>query len=450
MSASRSRSSPLLAATVQNARRSPLYAADPDWQAVAAGAGAFEDLPLMTKEIYRSRSTDLLQPPDVAIQHTKGTTGEVTFRYRRAGDAEFLAGVLAAVWESGYEPSVRRPLVLRELDGSHGGPVAEAAGTGVLTASDDPAGFERAVHLLTRRFRVAGLGDRVAVVSGRLRFLIILTTTLRERGIPAASLGVGAVLTYGSFVSRRWRAFLEDFWGVGLLDSYSLSEIFGSATRCPDCGDYRFDEPSVHAEFVSPATGGPVDEGWAVPVLTELYPFVTHEPLVRYWTGDLVRLDPRGCCGPGSFAVKGRLESAVRDLDRTPARVLVPWTELVEVLEDVEGLAWEVDPFDWSTRDQRVSAALRAAPLGVPQIATRVREAAPGVRRIELDAVVPDCRAGGGEQVAEHLRQRLLVGCALLAEAVQEGAYQLHVRVVDRLRPRPGREARTLIDRMGS
>jgi hypothetical protein len=444
---------PLLAATLSSAAASPLYSVDPAW---AAGyqeylaSGSLREVPFFTKQLYRDRSAGIEQPADVIVQHTKGTTGEVTFRYRRAADIAFVSGVNAAIHEIDDSHGLLAPLVLRELDGSHGQSLAGGSRHPGLTTSGDPRGFRRAVHLLTHRFAIAGVQEHVSVVSGRLRFLIVLAMTLEAEGVSPGSLGVSTLLTYGSFISPYWRDWLERTWQATLLDCYSLSEILGSASHCPQCGRYRFDEPTVYAEFADPASGEPVPSGWAVPVLTELVPYVCHEPFVRYWTDDLVLVDNAPCCGPGAFAFKGRLPSAVRDLAASPPRILVPWAELVEVLERTDRLVWDIDPLDWGTRDGRVTARLARSPAEVPRLSTAAYDA-DGRRRVELTVTLhPGASTANDNRVAEDLRDRLLSNSSLLARAVRGNEYDLVVRAVRDPAPSPARpEARSFVNRVG-
>jgi len=438
-----------LRATFANGLNSELYKCDPPWVEVARHLDPtlLPDLPLLSKSVYRTRIEGAVEPMDVLVQHTKGTTGEITFRFRSSRDAQFLATFFAAMdadWQG-----TRRPLLLQEMDGSHGGGLALPSKAVILSTSPEPSGIERAVHILTRRFSISGAEDHVTFLSGRLRFLILLTATLHARQIKPSSLGVHRLFTYGSYLSARWRAWLQESWGIEIEDTYSLSEIFGSATRCPACGTYRF-LPSVYAEFLHPVSGTEVEHGIAVPVLTELFPFVTHEPFIRYWTDDLVLLTPNECCGPAAFLIKGRSASAVWDSSVSPARLLLPWTELQEVLERVGGLAWELDPLDWSTRDEKVRHYLATQPLGRPLVRIVVdHQQEPALVTLTL-ACRGDLHGPALADVAWGVRGELLRASSALAALVRRGTFTFQVEALPQSRFAMDGDARRLHDTVGT
>lgn len=111
------------------------------------------------------------------------------------------------------------------------------------------------------------------------------------------------ILTYGFLMTRPMRARYEEVWQARLVDRYGLAEVTGGATEDLRCGWYHFD-PTVVPEVVGPTSKAPVREGRGILVLTPLYPFQESQPLVRYWTDDLVEVTHTRSSVPGALAIR--------------------------------------------------------------------------------------------------------------------------------------------------
>src|SRR5262249_30793939 len=136
------------------------------------------------------------------------------------------------------------------------------------------------------------------------------------------------LVSFGEYVTAKWRSAYAEIWGCPLIDRYSLSEVFGGATQSPVCGWYHFD-PFVIPEVVSNRTKKPIAEGIGYLLLTALYPFQEAQPLVRYFTGDLVEVTHTKSSHPDCLAVRplGRAVYGVPAADSdewllTPAKVM--------------------------------------------------------------------------------------------------------------------------------
>jgi len=120
------------------------------------------------------------------------------------------------------------------------------------------------------------------------------------------------VVVTGEYITPSWRALMRHVLAGRLIDRYSISEAFGGATSCETCGWWHFD-PFVIPEVVTPVRRIPIEEGVGVLLITVLYPFQQAQPIVRYWTGDLVRTSISQTCHSGLFGFRplGRLRNAV-------------------------------------------------------------------------------------------------------------------------------------------
>lgn len=145
----------------------------------------------------------------------------------------------------------------------------------------------------------------VMFLSGRAIDLALVARALRAHGADPLDLPLDEITVMGA-LDEGMRQFLTRAFGVGLRERFSSSEIFGGAVRAIGAAEFRTD-PFVVAQATDPA-GRVLDRGLGRLTMTELYPFVQVQPLIRYVTGDLVQ--QVGSPGPGrvSFHWMGRLE----------------------------------------------------------------------------------------------------------------------------------------------
>ncbi len=141
--------------------------------------------------------------------------------------------------------------------------------------------------MLVAEYRFQGGTLRPTVVAGTASDVGLLAQATLEAGVPIDALDIRSVLV-GGFVHTGLRQFLTNvFQGAMLVEKYSLSEIFGGATRTSTAPWFSLD-PYVVGEVVD-ERGSAVEPGAVGELaLTELFPFVQMQPLIRYRTGDIV------------------------------------------------------------------------------------------------------------------------------------------------------------------
>jgi hypothetical protein len=243
------------------------------------------------------------------VTHTSGTTNEPLYRYRSEEELDYMRRFFTALQRS-REPLWRDGAVVVDTTNpdSHGGAIGIPSPREVLPAPmNAPADIERVVEILATPRRVAGEQRFVEGLNMRARQFVILSSALAERGIdPRQAFRVRWVRTSGSYINAGALRRITGFWGMPVGDLYSLSEVFGGASKCLTCGWYHPD-PFVAAEVVDHRTGARLTRGSGVLVLTELFPFVQTHPFVRYWTGDVVETAPTECEGTSlAFRYLGR------------------------------------------------------------------------------------------------------------------------------------------------
>lgn len=272
-------------------------------------------LPLVDKEMYQQGLENEYARDDmpVVISHSTGTTGRPTFRFRGSREIAFIREFFTEARRPDPENAQRsQPLILNIITGYHGARIPLPSSGYVLQAgATDDILLDQTLDMLYRSFEIPGVDDRISHVVGSLSFFKIITQALIERDLNPAETGVRFLHSTGEHISPTWRDILQKQWKALVVDTYSISEIFGSAGRCLHCGLYH---PDTHIlpEVVDPFTREPIAEGMGILVLSELYPFSQMQPLVRYWTGDLI-MAHQGRCDTGNLAFDflGRMKYAV-------------------------------------------------------------------------------------------------------------------------------------------
>jgi phenylacetate-CoA ligase len=181
------------------------------------------------------------------------------------------------------------------------------------------AAFEGAASLGCLCLPAGGLGT-----SARLRMLIdndidavFCTPTYALRMVEAAKaenlnlagLKVRALIVAGepggSVPQIRQR--IESEWGARVFDHHGMTEIGSVSFECqPAPGGLHIIESEFIAEVIDPRTEKEVGEGQGELVLTNLGR--VDSPLIRYRTGDLVKMTTGSCACGSCFA---RLESGI-------------------------------------------------------------------------------------------------------------------------------------------
>lgn len=262
--------------------------------------------------------------PDDIVTSSSGTTGPPLVRSRSQEDVAFINDF--------FHPEVPQgPSIV--VDSRQHGSILGLRAAGVCEVRDDGRGS--AVDAVIRR-----LLDRheapIEVVIAALPFVRLLTHEMLERSIAPASCNLSLLVVTSDPVGRRRRDVLSTAWGCPVLERFSMSEVMGGATVCHQCGWMSFD-PMVVPQVRSFDGGADVEEGVGRLVLTELWPFSSDRPLVRYLTDDVVLVRPGSCNGGEcpSFRSLGRWTPHASKTWRDQG-AFVSSTALVEALHDTD------------------------------------------------------------------------------------------------------------------
>lgn len=299
-------------------------------------------LPFLRKEHLRDHAAEMFAEPGMSdfVLLTGGTLQLPTLLHRTHQESLSWAGRNSLL--SGMLTSPLKPLCLNIQVPTNGSrffvPGSPVLNVPLVLAKH----FEFIDQLLQKSFQYAGYEARISTIMSGQDRLKILTAWLLETGIQATRYSVQNLITSASFQTLRWRKLFESTWGARVTDVYGLSEVPGAtALQCDVCGGYHFD-PCCVPEVVDLFQQEPIDSGIGSLVLTALYPFVQQQPIIRYWTDDLVAVD-RSCPIVDDLRIEflGRRSQCIFDEDGT---CLLEPTSVVDALDSIPEVAIQPDP----------------------------------------------------------------------------------------------------------
>jgi phenylacetate-CoA ligase len=370
--------------------------------ATAADLRSWDDLrrlPFTTKrELIADQAThplfgtNLTYPVEryVRVHQTSGTTGAPLRWLDTQASWEWWARCWGFVLASaGVRPSDR--VFVPFSFGLFVGFWAGFEGARALGALAIPGGGQDSP---TRLASMEALGATVLVCTPS--YALHLVQVARERGLDPAKLPVRVTVHAGEPGAGipSVRARIEAGWGARAFDHAGMTEMGAYGYECEAQAGLHVNESEFVAEVIDPVSGAPAAEGELV--LTNLGR--VGSPLVRFRTGDRVRLAPGPCACGRTFTrleggVLGRLDDMliVRGVNVFPSAIEAivrrfPVEEFqIEVfrageLDEVRVLV-EVDGGEAGAR--RVQDALRAG-LGIRLEVAPVRSGS--LPRFELKA----------------------------------------------------------------
>ncbi|HYD50797.1 MAG TPA: hypothetical protein VEB21_20745 [Terriglobales bacterium] len=184
--------------------------------------------------------------------------------------------------------------------------LAGAEALGALVIPGGGMSSEQRLHHL--------LDNRATVLVSTPTYALHLGEQARRSGVDLAAAGVRVTIHAGEPGAgiEATRARIEALWGARCFDHAGATEIGAWGFECEHRNGLHINEEHFIAEVLDPATGAPADEGELV--LTNLGRAAM--PVIRYRTGDHVRLDRAPCACGRSFVrclggVLGRIDDAI-------------------------------------------------------------------------------------------------------------------------------------------
>lgn len=291
-------------------------------------------LPILTKELILATPEAFIDHSlDTSIsQHTKGTTG-VNFEVLRSDkELEFIDSFFRKV-QTQADENVKLPTCIALSSMTHHGTPTKVPYKGNVVSINifDYNFNHRDLYLLVKNIVSACEDFFITGLESEFR---VLSHVLIENGYDFASKKPQKIILTGDLITDRLKTWYKSIWHVSPINRYSLSESFGGATLCSVCGHFHFD-PYLLGEIVSLSTNECLTEGIGGLVITCLYPFVQKQPLVRYWTGDLVQAYTGTCMmDQFGFDYLGRIKNSII-MDKQGSKIVVlPSGTLYNILDN--------------------------------------------------------------------------------------------------------------------
>ena len=243
---------------------------------------------------FLGRFTVAPQPEFREVHPSTGTTGTPVNTIWSTRDVEYITEVTArTLWSIGV-----RPADVVQNAFAYGLWVAglavhyASAKMGCLVIPIGAALTERQIDYMVRL--------KSSVLIATPSYAIYLAEQLKAHNYSTSDIG----LRIGCFGGEpgtevpATRRAIENGLGIDAYDYYGLAEIGPTfASECTHKTGLHWSEDLHLIEVIDPETKEPVPEGEiGILVITHLERSAT--PMIRYWTNDLVRLDPSPCpCG---------------------------------------------------------------------------------------------------------------------------------------------------------
>lgn len=392
----------LLARTFDHARRHTSYYRRTEYRAFAPAPTAVEPdldaVPVLTRDTVATQPHDFLAD-NVTVRslcHTSGTTGTPLDLYKSHEEIRFLQDYYGQL----IRPAVRalatfgsRPLVLTLPNVNHGVPVPmPALGMTFVSGVTDDTLIRDARRVLEQTFHIPGHNSRISMLTGLPHHVLLLTSYLFEQGVDPRTLNLQSVTITGGFLSMNWIRFLEESWGCPVNDRFTLTEAIGGASRLPGTDTFQLD-PHLVGEVVDPDTHRRVPAGPGLLLLTNLYPFVQMQPLLRYTVGDLVSRVPGP--GPLRFRFLGKERNCVSRQVGSARQWLLFSTSLNELVSQFA----DVNVYEWfsnvrAVHDRTIGSlpvlAVSTHPQGTDRMTIRISielRYAPHTRRARVEEI---------------------------------------------------------------
>ena len=362
-----------------------------------------------------------------SVNHTSGSTGQSLHIHKSSEELRFLWAYFDQMIKASLTDGEPRPLILSLPNLYHGAAVPlPSPGRVFVSGVTDDTLIQDAVQVLERSYRIPGHEERISVISGLSFHIKFFTGYLLDQGRDPRDFGIRSMNIVGEYVSERSRRFLEDSWGALIFDRFTLTESAGGADRCLHCGLFHLD-PHVIGEVVDPVGHRSVKEGVGLLALTQLYPFVQIQPLIRYLTGDLVRRIPSSCRETMTFEFLGKVENCLGRDHQGSREWLVFSRDLFEVINELPDIRlYDTFPNVRSVRD----TSLASPPIFTQRLVPGDVDGGLIVELLFELRYAPHFFADRIDELRARISNALLNAETALAQRLADGTVRLDLRFV--------------------
>lgn len=243
--------------------------------------------------------------------HSTGTGGDLTWRHRSHAEVALINQVFAARPAAG-PGQLDQGLVLSLRYNRHGMSLPIASTVPVLPAGvSDDVELDQLIEMLGAELSLLGSTRRATTITGQAEDLALVAQAVLERKRARLGGTIERVVLGGRVSPTVSELVARAFPNAAQIERYSLSEVLGGASRtAPDA--YLKLDGHVIGEVLD-VDGSPTQPGHPGELtLTELFPLVQLQPLIRYRTGDVVEADGAGDLYVDGFRWLGRRDDCLR------------------------------------------------------------------------------------------------------------------------------------------
>jgi hypothetical protein len=290
--------------------------------------------PLTKHDLLNSLKPYLVAEDDGIAELTRstGTSGLQSIKIRSRYELALIDESFSAAEQE------RESEIVLLFSNTHHGNRAQFGSTLYIPVDvSNKVSVESGISLLCKEFDFPRTASRIRTITGSVNNITQFTAYLQHKGISKEIFDIKQVVCSGSHLSSRTQESLADYWGVRPKNIYSISEICGAASICEKCGTLNFTS-NVVPFAINLTDDDPLERGYGRLCVTELLPFGLCQPLIKYFTGDVVEVVKDACCEAhrGGIRRVGRLSDCLFH-PRDSARMLLTAQDLYEAV-DIPGV----------------------------------------------------------------------------------------------------------------
>ncbi len=415
----------LLEATFANALHTPFYRDHlADYISETVDLSTWQDLPFVSKTEIKAAGKNAQHTNDLICNEifTGGTTGDPLTTLKGDREQHYIGKFYNFIFEERNKQNLIRALQINNPYHGHLVPVPVPMHSHKIGIYD-AGSFSYGRKILASEHQDRGVDSKCTILIGLERCLRAFTHEARLACPDGLDSNLQVIISYSQYLTQRWRNIHAETWNCTVIDRFGLSEIFGGATQDPDCGWWFFD-PVCLPEVVGARSRTIIKEGIGELVLTALFPFQEAQPMIRYLTGDLVKVTHSCPSRPGVLAIKplGRIRYGVQqkegdDFLIIPASV----AEMVDSFPEIKRMP----------RFQDSPQVTCPVEIGHPYYSIKYKTEN-GKTRITLYLVAKDQIKS---HIVDNIYNNLLESSPALHAAIIQKEAEFNIQFVDKLSP---------------